>query len=115
MIKFSKADASISTATLSEEEEMSQEPLAVDLLSHVGTPFANLFNCCMPRNQEKEADIVKDPREVPVEMIETVYDEEASECEGEKPAGEPTLFDAGLIFQMAFLGGVLVAQAMNVV
>ena len=122
MIKFFKADSSVSTAALS-DEELSQDQLVegfpVELKSGGGTPFAKMFSCCMPKHTEvvshSRSELVK-PRVLSVDFARNDCDgTEAAEVDKAAADDEPPLFDAGLICQMAVLGGVLAAQAINII
>jgi hypothetical protein len=119
---LSKTEISVCTAASSSAEEMSQRSL--DVTTSGGTPLSKMLLCCLPFGPQDEAEFPpleeNEARGLPPIVIaefkpdpetKTVFDDVVLPVQEE----ETRLFDAGLVFQMAILGGVLIGQAFNVV
>jgi len=108
-----KTDASVASTAIS--DELSQEPSTLDIMTPRGTPFSKMLHCCLPLRKFNEESLpvleeIKDTKDrslPPVVVTELENVVEASVAD----ESDTKLFDTGLIFQIAMLGGVLVASA----
>mmetsp|Transcript_97602 Transcript_97602/g.280862 ORF Transcript_97602/g.280862 Transcript_97602/m.280862 type:complete len:126 (-) Transcript_97602:137-514(-) len=120
-----KTDGSVSTLALS--EDMSQQDLnSLELTNKGGTPLMKIWSCCLPQSGHEETpkslsrseDKIRSPPPVVVAEIAKDYDHslEKPAVENKEEIGEEvlSLFDSGLMWQMAILGGFLVGQACNI-
>lgn len=122
-----KTDGSVSTLALS--EDMSQHDLnSLELTHKGGTPLLKIWTCCLPQSTLEEIpqllpqieDKIRSPPPVVVAEISQEVDpvlekpETENEIEEEKEIEEiVSLFDSGLLWQVAILSGFLVGQACN--
>jgi hypothetical protein len=119
---FTEADSSVATTTLSEDEVSpeQQTTASFDLTKTGGTPFSELFKCCLPRGKDVELS-EKSWAPPPVCVIETkeylgteTVDHQEHDDE-QQLTSEPHIFDTVLVCHMVVLGCVLAFQALSVI